>query len=44
MAPADLAVALEERGLDSPWGAEHSHIPMTRRFTHPLGEAEPTRH
>jgi alkanesulfonate monooxygenase SsuD/methylene tetrahydromethanopterin reductase-like flavin-dependent oxidoreductase (luciferase family) len=23
--------------------AEHSHIPVTRRFTHPLGEAELTR-
>jgi probable F420-dependent oxidoreductase len=43
MAPADLAVALEERGFDSLWVAEHSHIPVTRRFTHPLGEAELTR-
>jgi probable F420-dependent oxidoreductase len=37
MAPTDLAVALEERGFDSLWVAEHSHIPVTRRFTHPLG-------
>jgi hypothetical protein len=39
MAPTDLAVALEERGFDSLWVAEHSHIPVTRRFTHPLGDA-----
>jgi len=43
MAPTDLAVALEERGFDSLWVAEHSHIPMTRRFTHPLGEAALTK-
>jgi len=39
MKPTDLAVALEERGFDSLWVAEHSHIPAIRRFTHPLGEA-----
>src|SRR6266850_6347909 len=33
--PAELAVALEERGFDSLWVAEHSHIPVTRRFTLP---------
>jgi alkanesulfonate monooxygenase SsuD/methylene tetrahydromethanopterin reductase-like flavin-dependent oxidoreductase (luciferase family) len=27
MAPIDLAVALEQRGFDSLWVAEHSHIP-----------------
>jgi probable F420-dependent oxidoreductase len=43
MAPADLAVALEERGFDSLWVAEHSHMPETRRFTHPLGPAALTR-
>jgi probable F420-dependent oxidoreductase len=35
MSPAELAVALEERGFDSLWVAEHSHIPVTRRFTLP---------
>ena len=35
IAPAELAVALEERGFDSLWVAEHSHIPVTRRFTLP---------
>jgi probable F420-dependent oxidoreductase len=43
MAPTDLAVALEERGFDSLWVAEHSHIPVTRRFTHPLGDAALTK-
>jgi probable F420-dependent oxidoreductase len=43
MAPTDLAVALEERGFDSLWVAEHSHIPVTRRFTHPQGEAALTK-
>jgi probable F420-dependent oxidoreductase len=43
MAPTDLAVALEERGFDSLWVAEHSHIPVTRRFTHPLGAAALTK-
>src|SRR5436305_5803976 len=33
--PTELAVALEERGFDSLWVAEHSHIPVTRRFTLP---------
>jgi probable F420-dependent oxidoreductase len=31
IAPAELAVALEERGFDSVWAAEHSHIPVPRR-------------
>jgi alkanesulfonate monooxygenase SsuD/methylene tetrahydromethanopterin reductase-like flavin-dependent oxidoreductase (luciferase family) len=26
ISPAELAVALEERGFDSLWAAEHSHI------------------
>jgi len=43
MAPTDLAVALEQRGFDSLWVAENSHMPVTRRFTHPLGEAALTK-
>jgi probable F420-dependent oxidoreductase len=43
MAPTDLAVALEERGFDSLWVAEHSHIPASRRFSHPQGEAALTK-
>src|SRR5260370_23621725 len=38
MAPTELAVVLEERGFDSLWVAEHSHIPVTRRFSHPLDD------
>ena len=30
ISPAELAVALEERGFDSLWAAEHSHIPVPR--------------
>ena len=29
--PAELAAALEERGFDLVWAAEHSHIPVPRR-------------
>ena len=35
--PAALAVALEERGLDSLWAAEHSHIPVPRQTPPPGG-------
>src|SRR2546429_3882611 len=41
--PTELAVALEQRGFDSLWVAEHAHRPVTRRFTHPLGEAALTK-
>src|SRR5260370_40571122 len=37
LAPAERAVALEERGFDSLWVAEHSHIPVLRRFNVPGG-------
>ena len=43
MGPTELAVALEQRGFGSLWVAEHSHMPVTRRFTHPLGEAALTK-
>jgi len=35
--PAELAVALEERGFDSLWAAEHSHIPVPRKTPPPGG-------
>ena len=35
--PAELAVALEERGFDSVWAAEHSHIPVPRKTPAPGG-------
>ncbi|MGH7116061.1 MAG: LLM class F420-dependent oxidoreductase [Stellaceae bacterium] len=37
IAPTELAVALEQRGFDSLWVAEHSHIPVARRFSLPGG-------
>ena len=30
MSPTDLAAALEERGFNSLWVAEHSHISLAR--------------
>ena len=35
--PADLARALEERGFESVWHPEHSHIPLTRKTPFPGG-------
>src|SRR4029077_4537594 len=37
ISPAELGTLLEERGFDSLWVAEHSHIPVTRRFNAPTG-------
>ena len=37
ISPAELGVALEERGFDSLWAAEHSHIPVPRRTPPPGG-------
>jgi probable F420-dependent oxidoreductase len=37
ISPTQLAVALEERGFDSLWVAEHSHIPVPRRTPPPGG-------
>ena len=37
ISPAYLAVALEERGFESLWAAEHSHIPVPRRTPAPGG-------
>jgi probable F420-dependent oxidoreductase len=42
--PADLAVALEERGFESVWAAEHSHIPVPRRTPAPGGGELPKRY
>jgi len=41
MAPGELAVALEERGFDSLWAPEHSHIPLARTAAYPGGGALP---
>ena len=37
MSPADLARALEERGFESVWAPEHSHIPLARKTPFPGG-------
>jgi probable F420-dependent oxidoreductase len=37
MTPAALGKALEERGFESLWAAEHSHIPLSRRSPWPGG-------
>src|SRR6188474_2684114 len=37
MSPADLARALEERGFESVWAPEHSHIPLSRKTPFPGG-------
>jgi len=37
MSPTELARALEERGFDSLWVPEHSHIPLTRKSPFPSG-------
>lgn len=37
ISPADLARAAEERGFESLWVAEHSHIPASRKTPFPAG-------
>ena len=37
MPPADLARALQERGFESLWAPEHSHIPISRASPFPNG-------
>src|SRR3954464_14835579 len=44
MAPAELAVALEQRGFDIVWAPEHSHIPPVRKTGFILGGELPKRY
>ena len=37
MAPVELGRALEERGFESLWAPEHSHIPLSRQSPFPQG-------
>lgn len=37
MSPAELGRALEERGFESLWAPEHSHIPLSRLSPYPPG-------
>jgi len=39
--PAELAVALEQRGFESLWYGEHSHIPVARSSPYPPGGEMP---
>jgi len=39
--PVELARAVEERGFDSLWFPEHTHIPTTRKTPYPAGEPLP---
>ncbi|MBV8616988.1 MAG: hypothetical protein JOY66_24880, partial [Acetobacteraceae bacterium] len=41
IAPHQLATALEERGFESLWAPEHSHIPLSRRSPWPGGAELP---
>jgi len=42
--PAELAIALEERDINSVWVAEHSHIPVPRKTPPPGGGELPKRY
>lgn len=42
--PADLARALEDRGFESLWAPEHSHIPLTRSSPWPQGGELPRKY
>jgi probable F420-dependent oxidoreductase len=44
ISPTQLATALEERGFESLWVAEHSHIPVPRRTPAPGGGELPKRY
>lgn len=37
MTPQELAIAAEQRGFDSVWSPEHSHIPLSRKSAFPSG-------
>src|SRR5579872_4108535 len=44
MTPAELALALEQRGFDIMWAPEHSHIPASRKTPFVLGGDLPKRY
>ena len=44
MPPAALAQALEERGFESVWAPEHSHIPLSRTSPFPPGGELPKKY
>jgi probable F420-dependent oxidoreductase len=44
MAPGELGQALEQRGFESVWAPEHSHIPLSRKTPFPGGGDVPKRY
>ena len=44
MSPADLGRALEDRGFESIWAPEHSHIPSSRATPFPQGGELPQKY
>jgi probable F420-dependent oxidoreductase len=44
IAPSELAVALEQRGFESLWLPEHSHIPLSRLSPYPAGGELPKKY
>src|ERR1700716_750490 len=44
MSAMELARALEERGFESVWAPEHSHIPLSRKTPFPGGGDLPKQH
>jgi probable F420-dependent oxidoreductase len=42
--PAEMGAALEERGFESLWAPEHSHIPLTRKSSYPQGGELPKKY
>jgi probable F420-dependent oxidoreductase len=44
MSSAELARALEERGFESVWAPEHSHIPLSRKSQFPSGGELPNQY
>jgi len=44
MPPGELGKALEERGFESVWAPEHSHIPLSRKTPFPAGGDVPKRY
>src|SRR5258707_4828885 len=44
MSPGELGKALEDRGFESVWAPEHSHIPLTRKSPFPGGGELPKKY
>ena len=44
MQPVEFAKALEQRGFDSLWAPEHSHIPTSRNSPFPQGGDLPSKY